>query len=249
MRLVLFVLAVSVFFAGVSAAGAKSSAAGSVKGKPLFIGDRVLHAGELPGFAPNDTPKVVASVAAWNKVAPSGGIDLEARLRASGFVSAVREPEVEGWRRPRRSLGRRSARIGQERPGRDRTRASGRRRRAEPRQGHGVQDVRRPRDPGRARIQPARLRSRWHQHHLFRRPVHLLDRRRMGEPGKGPANPVRTDRRRQDTVQARSRQTSAILTTIDYETAAGRPNAGNRPTVYANAPNGIRTRAATLKGW
>ncbi len=91
MRLVLSVLAASVFFAGVSGVGAKSWATGSVKGKPLFIGDRVLRAGELPGFAPSGTPKVVASVAAWNKVAPSGGIDLEPRLRASGFVSAVRE--------------------------------------------------------------------------------------------------------------------------------------------------------------
>ena len=59
--------------------------------KPLPITERVLHANELPGFVPKERPAVVASVAAWNKVAPSGGIDVEARLRRAGFVAAVSE--------------------------------------------------------------------------------------------------------------------------------------------------------------
>lgn len=59
--------------------------------KPLRITGRVLRAGELPGFVPKERPAAVTSVAAWNKVAPSGGIDVEARLRRAGFVAAVRE--------------------------------------------------------------------------------------------------------------------------------------------------------------
>jgi len=59
--------------------------------EPLPITGRVLRAGELPGFVPKERPATVASVAAWNKVAPSGGIDVEARLRRAGFVAAVRE--------------------------------------------------------------------------------------------------------------------------------------------------------------
>ena len=59
--------------------------------KPLHITGRVLRANELPGFVPNERATVVASASAWNKVAPEGGINVEARLRAAGFVSAVRE--------------------------------------------------------------------------------------------------------------------------------------------------------------
>jgi hypothetical protein len=59
--------------------------------KPLHITGRVLRANELPGFAPSERPATVASVASWNKIAPSGGIDIEARLRRAGFVSAVSE--------------------------------------------------------------------------------------------------------------------------------------------------------------
>ena len=59
--------------------------------KPLHIAGRVLRAGDLPGFVPKERPTTVTSVVAWSKVAPSGGIDVEARLRGAGFVAAVRE--------------------------------------------------------------------------------------------------------------------------------------------------------------
>ena len=59
--------------------------------KPLPLIVRVLRAGELPGFAPRERPTTVASAVAWNRVAPSGGIDLTARLRRAGFVAGVRE--------------------------------------------------------------------------------------------------------------------------------------------------------------
>ena len=63
--------------------------------KPLHITGRVLRAGELRGFVPKARAATVASVAGWNKIAPSGGIDVEARLRRAGFVAAVREDL--GW--------------------------------------------------------------------------------------------------------------------------------------------------------
>jgi hypothetical protein len=69
------------------AAAARSEATG----KPLYITGRVLRANELLGFVPKERPATVASVAAWNKVAPTGGIDVEARLHRAGFVAAVRE--------------------------------------------------------------------------------------------------------------------------------------------------------------
>ena len=59
--------------------------------KPLPLVLRVLRADELQGFVPKDRATTVASVAAWNKVAPSGGINVEARLHQEGFVAAVRE--------------------------------------------------------------------------------------------------------------------------------------------------------------
>lgn len=59
--------------------------------KALHITGRVLRAGELHGFNPKERAATVASVAAWNELAPSGGIDVEARLRRAGFVAAVRE--------------------------------------------------------------------------------------------------------------------------------------------------------------
>jgi hypothetical protein len=62
--------------------------------KPLYITGRVLRAGDLPGFAPKQCPATVSDVAAWNKVAPSGGVDVEARLRRAGFVDAAREDLV-----------------------------------------------------------------------------------------------------------------------------------------------------------
>jgi hypothetical protein len=63
--------------------------------KPLALTGRVLHAGDLPGFAPSGRPAAVANVAAWNKIAPSGGIDVAAQLSRAGFVAAVREDL--GW--------------------------------------------------------------------------------------------------------------------------------------------------------
>jgi hypothetical protein len=59
--------------------------------EPLHITGRVLRAGDLPGFVPKERPTTVASADAWSKVAPSGGIDVEARLRQARFVAAVRE--------------------------------------------------------------------------------------------------------------------------------------------------------------
>ena len=62
--------------------------------KPLPITGRVLHANELRGFAPSKRPATVANVSSWNKIAPSGGIDVAARLSRAGFVAAVREDLV-----------------------------------------------------------------------------------------------------------------------------------------------------------
>ena len=59
--------------------------------KPLHITGRVLQANELPAFAPAERAGVVTNVTAWNKVAPSGGVDVTIRLRKAGFVAAVRE--------------------------------------------------------------------------------------------------------------------------------------------------------------
>lgn len=60
-------------------------------GKPLPLAGRVLRAGEFPGFVPRQQPSALTDVAAWNKVAPSGGIDVRARLSREGFVAGVRE--------------------------------------------------------------------------------------------------------------------------------------------------------------
>ena len=58
---------------------------------PLHITGRVLRAGDLPGFVPKERPTTVTSAVAWSKVAPSGGVDVGARLRQARFVAAVRE--------------------------------------------------------------------------------------------------------------------------------------------------------------
>ena len=60
-------------------------------GKPLHITGRLLQANELPAFVPAERAGVVTNVTAWNKVAPSGGVDVTNRLRKAGFVAAVRE--------------------------------------------------------------------------------------------------------------------------------------------------------------
>jgi hypothetical protein len=60
-------------------------------GKPLPLAGRVMRAGEFPGFAANQQPSVLTDVAAWNKVAPSGGVDVRARLTSEGFLAGVRE--------------------------------------------------------------------------------------------------------------------------------------------------------------
>jgi hypothetical protein len=59
-------------------------------GKPLSLAGRVMLAGEFPGFVPKQQPSALADVAAWNKVAPSGGVDVRARLAGEGFVAGVR---------------------------------------------------------------------------------------------------------------------------------------------------------------
>ena len=60
-------------------------------GQPLPLAGRVLRAGEFPGFIPKQQPSALTDVAAWNKVAPSGGVDVRARLMREGFVAGVRE--------------------------------------------------------------------------------------------------------------------------------------------------------------
>ena len=46
---------------------------------------------ELAGFVAKRAPVVQTDVTEWAKVAPSGGIDVAARLRRGGFVAGVRE--------------------------------------------------------------------------------------------------------------------------------------------------------------
>ena len=60
-------------------------------GKPLPLARRVILPGEFPDFVPKQQPKALTDVAAWNKVAPSGGVDVRARLTREGFVAGVRE--------------------------------------------------------------------------------------------------------------------------------------------------------------
>jgi hypothetical protein len=60
-------------------------------GKPLPLAGRVMRAGDFPGFVPKQQPSALTDVAAWNKVAPSGGIDIRTRLTREGFVAGVRE--------------------------------------------------------------------------------------------------------------------------------------------------------------
>ena len=72
-----------------AAQGSRSS--GRASGKPLSLAGRVLRAGEFPGFVPKQHPATLTDVAAWNRVAPSGGVDVRARLTREGFVAGVRE--------------------------------------------------------------------------------------------------------------------------------------------------------------
>ena len=60
-------------------------------GRPLPLAGRVLRPGEFPGFVPKQQPSALTDVAAWNKVAPSGGVDVRARLTREGFIAGVRE--------------------------------------------------------------------------------------------------------------------------------------------------------------
>ena len=60
-------------------------------GKPLSLAGRVMRVGEFPGFVPKQRPSALTDVAAWNKVAPSGGVDVRARLTREGFIAGVRE--------------------------------------------------------------------------------------------------------------------------------------------------------------
>jgi hypothetical protein len=74
------------WFAGVAGA--------AVGVRPLGIKGRVLQAGELAGFVAKRSPSTVLVLADWAKAAPSGGIDVTARLRRAGFVAGVREDLV-----------------------------------------------------------------------------------------------------------------------------------------------------------
>jgi hypothetical protein len=73
-------------FAGVAGA--------AVGVRPLGIKGRVLQDGELAGFVAKRSPSTVLVLADWAKAAPSGGIDVTARLRRAGFVAGVREDLV-----------------------------------------------------------------------------------------------------------------------------------------------------------
>jgi hypothetical protein len=62
--------------------------------RPLGIKGRVLQDGELAGFVAKSSPSTVLDLDEWAKAAPSGGIDITARLRRAGFVAGVREDLV-----------------------------------------------------------------------------------------------------------------------------------------------------------
>jgi hypothetical protein len=66
-------------------------ASGATRARPLGIQGRVLKAGELAGFAAKAPAVSVLVLADWAKAAPSGDIDVTARLRRAGFVAGVRE--------------------------------------------------------------------------------------------------------------------------------------------------------------
>jgi hypothetical protein len=59
--------------------------------KPLGINGRVFKNGELAGFVAKAPAVSVPDLGDWAKLAPSGGIDVTARLRRAGFVAGVRE--------------------------------------------------------------------------------------------------------------------------------------------------------------
>ena len=60
-------------------------------GPPLRLTERVLRSDELVGFVPKARPTSVWSLRDWNKLAPSGGIDVTKRLSRAGFIAGVRE--------------------------------------------------------------------------------------------------------------------------------------------------------------
>jgi hypothetical protein len=66
-------------------------ASGAARATPLGISGRVFKNGELAGFAAKAPAVTVLALGDWAKVAPSGGIDVTARLRRAGFVAGVRE--------------------------------------------------------------------------------------------------------------------------------------------------------------
>jgi hypothetical protein len=66
-------------------------ASGATRATPLGISGRVFKNGELAGFAAKAPAVTVLDLGDWAKVAPSGGIDVTARLRRAGFVAGVRE--------------------------------------------------------------------------------------------------------------------------------------------------------------
>ncbi len=66
-------------------------ASGATREKPLGITGRVFKNGELAGFLAKAPAVSVVDLGDWGKLAPSGGIDVTARLRRAGFVAGVRE--------------------------------------------------------------------------------------------------------------------------------------------------------------
>jgi hypothetical protein len=68
-----------------------AAASGARGASPLALTGRVFADNELAGFAAKRPPVSLTDISAWAKVAPTGGIDVAARLRHAGFVAGVRE--------------------------------------------------------------------------------------------------------------------------------------------------------------
>jgi hypothetical protein len=79
---------------GSLAASLAAVAGAAPRAQPLGVQGRVLKNGELAGFTAKTPPVSVLVLADWAKAAPSGDIDVTARLRRAGFVAGVREDLV-----------------------------------------------------------------------------------------------------------------------------------------------------------
>lgn len=69
---------------------------------PLPLSQRVLRANEFAGFTPSKL-QTAKDVDAWVKIAPRALVNLAARLRAEGFVAALRE-DLQGQTNDRGAL-------------------------------------------------------------------------------------------------------------------------------------------------